>query len=252
MYRVLIIEDEAPALQRLMNLVQEYNAGLEIAGTAGSIKQAVKWLEKHPEPELLLMDIQLSDGLSTEIFSQHHIKCPVIFITAFDSFLVQAFEYHCIDYVLKPVKQERLNSALDKYFHLKEHFEGKLSELARKLHGESGSSYVQRLLVSRGMEQFSLKVSDVAYFYSEHKVVFAVGKEGIRYLTDKTLTALQEELEPSLFYRINRKYLVHVEGIGSLRQAGKGRLEIKLNPPVEDEVVVSQPNAAALKNWLEK
>lgn len=251
MNRVLIIEDEAPALQRLMNLVQDFDADLEIAGTAGSVKGGVAWLKKHNEPDLILLDIQLTDGLSTEIFQQYPVQCPVIFVTAFDSFIIQAFEYHCLDYVLKPVNKERLHKALEKYLKLKAHFEGKLTDLGNELKGVSPKKFAERLLVRKGMEQFSLAVDDVAYFYTEHKVVFAVDMSGTKYLTEQTLKALTENLNPKTFHRLNRKYLAQLNSVASFKSLAKGRVEVKLKPTVNEEVLVSQPQASEFKKWME-
>ncbi len=251
MNRVLILEDEAPALQRLMNLVQDFDAELEIAGTAGSVKRGVDWLRKHPEPDLILLDIQLTDGLSTEIFQQHPVQCPVIFVTAFDSFIIQAFEYHCLDYVLKPVNKDRLHKALEKYFRLKAHFEGKLAELGNQLKGTAPKRFIERLLVRKGMEQFSLSVNEVAYFYTEHKVVFAVDTNGTKYLAEQTLSALTENLNPKTFHRLNRKYLAQLNSVESFKALPKGRVEVKLKPAVNEEVVVNQPQAAEFKKWME-
>jgi two-component system LytT family response regulator len=251
MMKILIIEDENPALKKLAQMVRDYDPAINIVGTTGSVKDTIRWLKNHPRPDLILLDIQLSDGLSLEIFKHVSVTCPVIFTTAYDQHILEAFNYNCIDYLLKPIKQEKLNRALDKYLKLKTHFTQDFVSLLKNI-GQEESPYKQRITVKKGVDYLSVKTEDIAFFFTEYKLVFLITHKGEKYLADKTLSDLQSELNPAEFFRVNRKYLVHINAIARFKPYDKGRIEVDVKPPVREQIIISQEKAAAFREWVER
>ncbi len=244
--RVLLIEDEKPALEQLRRMVHAWDPTVEICGELGSVQAALAHLRSKPAPDLILCDIQLSDGLSFRIFEQLTAPPPVVFCTAYDEHVQQALATCGIDYVLKPLQAPRLHAALEKYLRLREHFAGRPSELATALAPRPRT----RFLVKRGGDFVSVPVPEVAYFASDHKLVMMVDRARRQYLLDTSLTELARELSPQEFFRVNRKFLVSISAVQSVRPHFKGRLALTLAPPVEEPVIVSQETAAAFRAWL--
>jgi DNA-binding LytR/AlgR family response regulator len=247
--KILIIEDEIPALENLKACIESIGNNIEIAGTAGSVAQTLNWLHNNAMPDLILMDIQLSDGISFHIFKEDNIKCPVIFITAYDKYMVDAFEYNCIDYLLKPVDTNRLASALNKYKNLQQHFITNYSSIVEYL--QAGKKNKSRIVVKKGTEFLSLKLEDVIYFFTEHKLVFAVDKDNRKFLCEtNSLADIEAVLDEKKFFRANRKYIVNAEYITKFRSIDKSKINIELLLPLNEEIIVSQENAAAFKKWI--
>lgn len=245
---ILIIEDEQPAGERLAAMVREFDPSAAILGTLRSIVESVAWLSSHPAPDLILADIQLTDGLSLEIFRRVPVTSPLIFTTAYDEHVLSAFEFTSIDYLLKPVDKEKLFRALRKYLVLKTHFHGDVLALIGRM-GNNGVAR-DRLVVKKGMDFVSIRMDQVAYFFTEHKLTFLVDTDGRRYIVDRPLSDLESELDPRRFFRLNRKYLAHVAAIVRFRSHEKGKVLVELKPAVSGEVVVSQEQAAAFKVWI--
>lgn len=252
--KILIIEDEKPAVENITQMVKEYDSQMDILDSIGSIKEAVHWLNNDKQPDLILLDIQLSDGISLEIFKQCQVNCPVIFTTAYDDHILEAFDYNCIDYLLKPIKQEKLNKALDKYLKLKGHFTQNFMALFDDLNTSKSatSRWRKRITVKKGIDFQSVEAGDIAFFYTEYKLVFLITHTGNKFVVDKPLSDLENELNPDEFFRINRKYLASISGIAKFRPYDKGRLEVELNPGVREEIVVSQEKAASFKKWIDR
>lgn len=248
---VLIIEDEKPALDQLTRLLKQADASVRVAGTLGSIRESVWWLAQNETPDLILMDIELSDGRSLEIFKQFKITCPVIFTTAYDEYLIEAFGYNGIDYLLKPIRADKLKNALQKYEKLRSHFTGRIDALLQTVAAEK-PRYKERLLVKKGVDFVSIKTEEMAYFYSEFKISFLVDRSGQKYMLDKPLGVLEEELDPKYFYRLNRKYLAHIQSVARFKPFEKGKIRVDLVPAVKEEIHVSQEKAADFKMWMER
>jgi DNA-binding LytR/AlgR family response regulator len=247
--KVLIIEDEIPALENLKASIKNIGNNIEIAGTASSVAQSLNWLENNPMPDLILMDIQLSDGLSFHIFKEGSIKCPVIFITAFDKYMVDAFEYNSIDYLLKPVDTNRLAVALNKYKNLQQHFITNYSSIVEYL--QASKKNKSRIIVKKGTEFLSLKLEDVIYFFTEHKLVFAVDKDNRKFLCEtNSLADIEAVLDDKKFFRANRKYIVNADYITKFKSIDKSKINIELVLPLNEEIIVSQENAAGFKKWI--
>lgn len=247
--KVVIIEDEKPAAEKLKKSIQKIDGTISIEATLGSIKDTIAWVQNNPMPELLFMDIELADGLSFKIFEQVKINCPVIFTTAYDEYWQEAFEHNSIDYLLKPIKQEKLEIALKKYEQLKKYFTGNFQQLMQWQQQQPQQAYKKRFLVKKGNDYITIKTDDIAYFYATHKLVCMVEKGGQKFILDKSLADLEKELEPALFYRVNRKYLVNINAITKIKSYPKSKLQLELIPPVMEEVIVSQENTAAFKEW---
>lgn len=252
MTRIVIFEDEEPALALLRAAVQRYDPSIEIVGAYDSVRGAVRGLSAHDEPDLILADIQLSDGLSLEVFSRLPLSCPVIFCTAHDEYVLEALSTNGIDYLLKPIELDRLNRALDKYLKLRRHFAGRLDDLAHALRSSRDGHRRERILVKRGLDYVSIPVADVAYFTTEYKLVILVDRRGEQYVLEQSLADLAEELDASRFFRLNRKFLANYDAVVRFRRYFKGRLLVTLEPAPAEDVVVSQVNARRFRDWMDR
>lgn len=248
--RVIIIEDESTAVQKLSDMLSRIDPDIQIVGTLESVKDSVQWLNKHPGPDLAFVDVQLSDDTSFEIFKQVNIRFPVIFTTAYDQYILESFEYNSIDYLLKPIQESRLKKALGKVRKLETHFlQYRFNQIFQGKAGKK-NGYKKRFLVKKGIDYVSVNTSDIAYFLTAHKIVFLIDKEGKKYIIDKTLSDLEGELNPVNFFRANRKYLVSIDAISKFKSDG-GKIALYLVPDPQDEVTVSKENASNFKHWIE-
>ncbi len=248
--KVIIIEDEKPAAEKLLKAIQKTNPSIEVAAILNSINQSVKWLEENSMPDLLFMDIELSDGLSFKLFEEINITSPVIFCTAFDEYWQEAFEHNSIDYLLKPVKQDKLETALNKYDKLKQHFASSFQQLQQWQQQPAGTGYKKRFLVKRGTDYISIRSEDIAYFYATHKLVCMVDNKNQKFILDQSLADIEKQVDPSQFYRVNRKYLVQLTAIKKIKVYPKSKLLVEVEPAINEEIIISQDNTAAFKEWL--
>lgn len=248
--RILIIEDEKPASQKLQKALQKCSVRAEILASTSSIQESVQWLQTHSCPDLIFMDIQLSDGVSFRIFEQVDITCPVIFVTAYDEYWQTAFEHNCIDYLLKPVKQEKLEAALAKFEKLKQYFSTHFRQLQQWQQQPQGNGYKKRFLIKRGTDYVSIKTEELAYFYATHKLVCLIDVKGQKYILDESLADIERQLDPAQFFRVNRKYLVNQSAIRRIRSYPKSKLQLDLEPAVSEEIIISQENVAGFKQWM--
>jgi DNA-binding LytR/AlgR family response regulator len=241
---ILIIEDEVPAYKRLSKLVTEVIPGGKIIGHVDSIRSAKEWFAENTCPDIVFMDIHLADGSAFELQKQVKIDCPVIYTTAYDQYAMEAFKTASIDYLLKPVKKEDIESALLKLKKFKDLFEGGDTE-----HGTL-PEYKKRFLIRFGEHIKTISVEDIAYCYSESKATFAKTFDGRNYPMDYNLDSLEALLDPQDFFRINRQYLISLKSIEEMRTYTKARVIVKLTPAVKDQPVVSSERAADFKQWL--
>lgn len=251
--KVLIIEDEAPAFRRLQKILEEVEPEAEIVDVLDSVDESVKWLRNHHLPDLLFMDIQLSDGISFEIFDQVTINRPVIFTTAFDEYMLRAFKVNSIDYLLKPIKAEDMRISLQKFRSLKAAFGTSstvdMQEILRQIH-LTEKSYKPRFLVKQGDKMLSVDTSNIAYFQLRHGVVHLVTLANKAYLMDQSLDEYQTQLDPKRFFRANRQFIISFEAITTVHRYHKGKLLVETQPPSQEELVVSAEKAAEFKEWL--
>jgi two-component system LytT family response regulator len=265
---ILIIEDEIPAREKLRRLAEEYGvakhgAEMRIVGEADSVRDAAR-LIPETSPNLILMDIQLSDGVAFEIFERCSVDAPVIFTTAFDEYLTEAFAHNGIDYLLKPIQREKFYKALEKYERLQSHFKQQediqqkeriqavVQQIYREVSLPKSGTYKERIVVQKGREYVSLNVDDIAYCYTENRIVSVIARYGERYFTDKNVADLEAELDPKMFFRLNRKYLSHIEAIHSFKPESKGKIIVELLPKPDEIVLVSQERAALFRAWMEQ
>ena len=253
--RLFIAEDEAPARERLLALVARVAPQAQLAGHAESVAATRDWLATHAPPDLLLLDIQLADGLSLELFRERGPDCPVVFTTAYDRFALQAFQALAVDYLLKPLSDRALAQAFAKAQRLRAGFAADVDRwLATTAPPAAAPApWRQRLLGRKGGGAVHvLPAAQVAYLVSVDKLAYAVTADGSRYLLDGTLADLAGELDPARFFRASRQVLVAAVAIARYGPAGKGRLRLDLQPPLAGELLVSQERAAEFKDWLQR
>lgn len=251
MIRVLVLEDEAPARARLVGAIERFENGASVIAALPSNRSAEQWLSEHDAPDLVVADIELEDGRSFELFERVAVKCPVIFCTAFDEYVLEALASNGIDYLLKPINDARVHRALAKYLELRTHFAQEMRSLVETLRGDK-PRYRRRLLVQRRGEFAAVPVADVAYVTTEHKLSVLVLRDGERHVLERSLSELAEELDPAEFFRLNRQYLVHVGAVARFSSVGKGRLEAVLTPPTGRPVMISQENARRFREWMDQ
>jgi two-component system LytT family response regulator len=243
--KVLIVEDEKPASENLIEELQAIDDKIDVVADCYSVDETVRWLSNNPQPDLILMDIHLSDGLSFNIFKACEVTCPVIFTTAYDKYLAQAFEYSSIDYLLKPISQDKLKNAIRKYKTLRNHFVSNRDQVPNPLRKRS------RILVRKGVEFQTVRVEDAGYFFTEHKLIFLVDKDSRKYMAEKNnLSELEEELDKNIFYRANRKYIINANYIRRFKPLERSKISVELTLPVNEEIIISQENAASFKKWI--
>lgn len=254
--KVLIIEDEAPASRRLQRLLTELEPSIEIAGNLESVEASVSWLKDNPAPDIIFMDIQLSDGLSFDIFKYINVDSPVIFTTAYDEYAIQAFKVNSIDYLLKPIDTENLSASIEKYKRIKDvysvHY--KANEIAELLKTFTPAQpiYKSRFLIKSGMNMMVISAREIAYFYVDNKMTYIVCTNGKKHLVDFSLEELEELLDPQLFFRANRKFIIHIEMIESVNPIFGGKLKLKLKIRTEEDVIISRERASAFRDWLDR
>jgi len=250
---VLIIEDEQIASKRLEQLLHQIDGTINIAAKICTIRDTVAWLSANT-PDLIFSDIQLSDGLCFKIFEKVEVNTPIIFTTAFDQYAIKAFEVNSIDYLLKPVDIEKLSQSVEKYKKLSGqqnvssiNIESLLTYFVKK-----EDPYKKRFVISIGPKVKIINIEDIAFFYAQDKSVFIQTRTSKNIAIDHSLEALEKILDPELFFRINRKYIVHLSSIASIYTISRSRIKITLNPSVEEDIILSFNRSRNFKNWLNK
>ncbi len=248
--KVLILEDENLAAENIAAMLTEADKDIEIVGSLRSVESATEWLTRNPHPDLIVSDVQLLDGLCFEIFSRVKIDKPVIFTTAFDQYAIRAFEVHSIDYLLKPIQQSKLEQSLKK---LKSRSQPpvKFEEVLSYLKSQQ-QEYKSRFMVRIGQRILAIPVENIAYFSSESKLTYIVTSENKRYPFDLPLDEVDQQLDPKIFFRINRQYIVRFSAIAEIHPYFKGRIKLKLNPDQSEEIVVSSERTPEFKKWLDR
>ena len=250
--RAIIIEDEKPAARRLGRLVAEL--GMEVNAMLHSVDEAIEWFQNNPHPDLIFLDIQLSDGLSFEIFDQVEVKSAIIFTTAYDEYALQAFKLNSIDYLLKPIDDQELAQALKKYRNFlpgNQKISVDFNDIKKLLVNPLEREYKKRFTVRVGQHLKIVNADEVECFYSENKGTYAHTSEGRNFLLDTTLEQLEEELSPKYFFRVSRKFYVNVNHISDIISYTNSRLQIKLKRFGEQEIIVSRERVRDFKLWLE-
>ena len=246
--KVLIIEDEIPAQRLLKETLQEINFETEVVACLNSIKSAVEWFHNNQHPEIVLFDIQLSDGLSFEIFKQVKIESMIIFTTAYDEYTMQAFKVNSLDYLLKPIEKDELQAAFEKYQQYNKQFMQEknasidFTELASIIKNEK-QEYRKRFLIHSNESFFHIPVEQVAFFYSTQGITFAVTFKKREYPINFSLESLKEQLHPDIFFKINRQFIINIEAIKKVHTYFHGKLKLEINPPHSEDIVVGKDKA---------
>lgn len=258
--RVVIVEDEELAAEGLIQALQRIEKGVEVLAVLDSVREAVRWFGENTRPDLAFFDIQLADGLSFSIFEQCTITCPIVFTTAYDEYALRAFKVNSIDYLLKPFELADLQKAMEKWRLLRADSASIVpvpdAELMRLLMQQMSSqiqhpSYKTRFMVKTGDHLHSINSDEIDYLYSENKIVWLRHQNGRKYLIDYTLEQLEELLDPTDFYRINRKYIISIGAIKSVASYTNSRLKVLLKePPDKEDVLISREKVEAFKGWL--
>lgn len=249
--KVIIVEDEPHAAERLKDQLQSLDRSVEILGMAASVSQAVTLLNTN-QPDILFLDVQLSDGLCFEIFDRVIPKWPVIFTTAYDHYAIDAFKLHSIAYLLKPIKKDELASSLLKYHETRQLYQSDMDTLAREISAPA-YGYKKRFLVEAGQKIKTIDVREIAYFMAMDKAVFLCLFSGQIIPVDYALDKLETLLDPGLFFRINRKYIIQLKAISSMVNYSRKRVKVVLNPPIKEtaDTLVSIEKAADFRAWLD-
>lgn len=248
--QILIIEDELPAFKRLCQLLKRDLPDATILDQLDTVTGAISWLQKHPAPDIIFMDIQLADGLSFDILEAVTIDAPLIFTTAFDQYTLQAFKHYSVDYLLKPIDEKALQNALQK-FH--QHYQPAQQQVIRQVIQQlQQPQYRERFLIKSGSALSYLPVSEIAYLFSDQSMVFARKHDGKQYHLDYTLDQLEDQLAPPDFFRISRKAIISIGSLRKIESYFNGRLLLSLHPEPGFKSTVSRDRASDFKKWLDR
>ncbi len=249
---VLIIEDEKPSARRLQRMLEKQQ--VTVNEMLHSVNEAVEWFTNNEHPDLIFLDIQLSDGLSFEIFDEVEVNSAIIFTTAFDEYALQAFKLNSVDYLLKPIDEEELEAAIDKFkAHTpqKQNVQLNFDDIKKLLANPGERQYKKRFTTKIGQHIKMIVVDEIECFYSENKGTYAHTHEGRDYLLDTTLEQLIDELAPENFFRVNRTFIVSIDAIRDIISYTNSRLQLKLTSFTEQEVIVARERVKDFKLWLE-
>lgn len=250
--KALIIEDEKAAVRNLQALLSEVAPDMEILGVLDSITEVIEWFDDHKMPELIFLDIHLADGSAFEIFGHVEITCPVIFTTAYDEYALKAFKVNSIDYLLKPIDRNDIRKALDKLNSLKNSSvspESDYTSLIHALRKEEGYK-THFLIPSKGDKLVPVSVDMILFFHIDEGMVKAVLADGREYLFPQTLDELSDSLNPALFFRVNRQYLISRKVVLDIDLWFNGRLSVNLKVPVPEKILVSKARVGEFKDWF--
>lgn len=252
---ILIIEDEPLVAISLAKVVTDLEPGVVIYGPIASVKESKEWLAAHPQPDLILSDIQLSDGISLDIFAGGNTHCPIIFTTAYNEYAIRAFKVNSIDYLLKPVEKKELALALQKFHQLQSKFnnEGYIRQMM-ELFGNFNQSkkYKERFAVHAGRAVTLVMQQEVVCFVKE-EIIYLINHEGRKFITDyRSLDEIEELLNPAHFYRANRQYIVQLSCIESFRGDDTGKISVRMKGVKMDDIIVSKEKAAEFKKWFDQ
>jgi len=248
---IIIIEDEMPSARLLKRKIERL--GYSVTGILHAVQEAKAWLLSNPEPDLIFMDIQLSDGLSFEIFEEISIRSAIIFTTAYDEFVLRAFKLNSIDYLLKPIIDDELAFALDKFMQQRQHtHELDLNQIQVMLQSSKKELYKARFTIKVGQTIKVIDTKDIACFYSEYKGTYLWSRQQDNYLIDMTLDKIEKLLDPLRFFRIGRSQIIHIDAIKDIVVHSNSRLRINLHPSLDHELIVSRERVSDFRLWLER
>lgn len=251
--KVIVIEDEKLAAERLTDMIHQYDSNIEVVARFDSVKRSVEWFNNQNHPDLAFFDIQLSDGLSFEIFEKTVVNCPVIFTTAFNEYAIRAFKVNSVDYLLKPIDNEELNAAFEKF---KKNYTGNEVD-----HQQEVFDRVLHLLTNNHKKRFVIKVGEhirsiatdnILYFYSLEKATFLHTADDHNYVIDYSLEQVEDLVDPARFFKINRKYMITINAIDDIITYSNSRLKIELKHSDDQDVIVAREKVKQFKSWLDR
>ncbi len=252
--RVLVIEDENSVAQNLCDILQEIDESIEILTILESVQEAVTWLNDNPKPDLGFFDIRLADGDSFEIFEQAEVNFPIIFTSAYDEYALKAFKVNSVDYLVKPIDRDALQSALDKYkaiYTNKDQNYDNLIKVIADLRQSEKKQYKKSLLVYVRNQILPVSLETVAYFHLENELVYCITHNNKRYNIDQTLEKIGSQIDPKKFFRANRQFIIARKSISTAAHYFQRKLKINITPAPKEDVVISKTKVTQFKNWLE-
>jgi len=250
--KIIIIEDEKPAARRLKRMLNDM--GIEVQTMLHSVEESIQWFLDHEHPDLILLDIQLSDGLSFEIFKEVNIESNIIFTTAYDEYALKAFKLNSIDYLLKPIDDDELHNAIEKYrkYAIKENnTQFDIEQIKKLLVNPLEKNYKKRFTIKVGQHLKIVNTKSIECFYSENKATFLHTNKGKNYILDETLEQIEEQLDSTKYFRVSRKFIINMDFIKDIISYTNSRLQVKLEHFNEFDIIVSREKVKDFKTWLE-
>ena len=250
--KIIIVEDEKHNERLLRDMLSRLRPAWQILGSFEDVEGTVSWLKTNPTPDLIFMDIQLSDDICFSIFDQVRVESMVIFTTAYNEYAIRAFKVNSVDYLLKPIKFADLEKAILKFESIQSlidqqpDYQQLIGEIAK-----IKKEYRKRFLITKPDSYQKIDAVDIAYFYTEDKVTYAVTNNNRKHILDLTIESLDDQLDPEIFFRANRSYIVNHEAIAKVEDYFGGKLMVKLVPPFNEQITVSRLKATLFKNWLD-
>jgi two-component system response regulator LytT len=256
MYRAFIIEDEKPAAEHLQRLISQIDPRIEVGVVLPSVDEAVSWFSKNPMPDLIFLDVQLSDGLSFEIFDHINITCPVVFTTAYEEYAIKAFKFNSIDYLLKPVNINDLRNAIDRFVLsgniLRDSYIQTLRYKVDQVMKSLTNKYKSRFVVNVGVHLKMIETCNINLFYSLERSTFIFENTGKTYDINYSLEQVEKIIDPAQFFRISRKHIVNINAIADIISYSGSRLKLKIHNSPDDDILVSRSKIAEFRKWLER
>lgn len=249
--KIIIVENERPASEKLLWLINEIQPETEVLTVLETVEDSVNWFKSNPKPDLVFMDIQLDDGISFEIFDAVKIEAPVIFTTAFDEYAIRAFKVNSVDYLLKPIDKDSLNAAFakfDKLYNDKGAFETKLAKVFEQI----SVKYKSRFFIKIGVRFQSIPVEEICCFFVEERNSFIRTTKGKTYDLDFSLDQVQKKVDPEMFFRINRNFIINLNCIIEILSYSTNRLKIKLEHCESNDLIVSRDKVSEFKSWMDR
>lgn len=256
---ILIVEDEDLAVKKLKKTLTAVESQANVVGVTESIESTVAWLENNPPPDLILMDIELADGQSFEIFNRHQVKSAVVFTTSYDEYALKAFKVNSVDYLLKPIQQDELATAINKYKQIRNlygpakgtdlNMESLMKELRQTLQPRD---YRKRFLVKHAQKLVSIEVDEIAYFFSDGRLNFFKTTDNRKFVVDYTMDELEEMLDPDQYFRISRSMYISVQCVEQIHEYFGNRLILHVRPTVDKDAIVSREKVTEFKKWMGK
>ncbi|HLY68437.1 MAG TPA: LytTR family DNA-binding domain-containing protein [Puia sp.] len=249
MIKVLLIEDEKPSIDNLVLQIHSLHAEIKIAGITSSVKKSIEWLQANAMPDLIISDIRLNDGICFTIFQTCAVNCPIIFVTAFDKYLLSVFEFCSIDYILKPLNLDKLAKAIEKYNNLKNRFLNKYEPLSELVN--TNAKKRSRIIVrKRGVFQ-AIKTEDVVCLYTNQSLVYLIDRENSKLMVDaQNLSEVYEYIDHQVFFKANRQYIVNINFVKNYKKIGRSQISLEILPPYSLEIIVSQNNTSEFRKWI--